>query len=384
MNKPVRLVAINIGGGYVPGINSVITGAVLAANELGWGIVGIRDGFDGLLFPERYPEGGLVPLTPRMVRQLSATGAVLGTAPRSDPFRVRTVNADNQIEEIDRSDELLAKLRAEKIDAVISVVSSAALSVLFRLHRKGLAAVCVPKSAENDVAGTLLSFGFNSTLSYTVDTLERAREAAESARRIGVVEVLGDHSGWLALQAGMAARADAVLIPEIPFDLRKIAEKFRAKAKAGEEHGLVVVAAGATAVNGSEAQPDTAPNPLKASLAPLATGPEGAHVIDQSGRMAHSVALQLQRLTDQQTYPLVLGQLAKGGPPTAVDRQLGLGYGAGAVRAIQDGQCGVMVAFQPPDLKFVPLAEAINKIRTVPRDSLFVQLSRSLGIALGD
>jgi len=384
MNTPVHTIAINIGGGYVPGINSVITGAVLAASELGWDVVGIRDGFDGLLFPDRYPEGGVVPLTPRMVRHLSATGAVLGTAPRSDPFRVRTVNADNQIEEIDRSDELLAKLRTEKIDAVISVVSSAALSVLFKLHRKGLATVCVPKSAENDVAGTLLSFGFNSTLSYTVETLERVREAAESARRIGVVEVLGEHSGWLALQAGMAVCADAVLIPEIPFDLRKVAEKLRAKAKAGQEYGLVVVAAGATPAAGSEIIESAAPNPMRASLAPLATGPEDSYVIDQSGRMANSVALRLQRLTDQQIYPLVLGPLVKGGPPTAVDRQLGLGYGAGAVRAIQDGQCGVMVAFQPPDLKFVPLAEAINKIRTVPRDSLFVQLSRSLGIALGD
>ncbi len=384
MSAPERVIAINIGGGYVPGINSVITGAVLAAGELGWQVVGIRDGFDGLLFPERFPEGGTIPLTPRMVQHLSANGAVLGTVPASDPFRVRTVSADNQIEELDRSDELLARLKGANIEAVISVVSSAALSVMFKLHRKGLATVCVPKSAENDIAGTLLSFGFNSALSYTVDTLQRAREAAESARKIGVVEVLGEHSGWLALQAGMAVCADAILIPEIPYDLREIADKFRAKAKAGQEHGLVVVAAGAAPADGAGIQTEAAPDSLRASLSPLASGPSGPHVIDQSGRVANSVALELQRLTDLQTYPLVLGQLVKGGPPTAVDRQLGLGYGAGAVRAIQEGQCGVLVTFQPPDLKFVPLAEAINRIRTVPRDSLFVQLSRSLGIALGD
>jgi 6-phosphofructokinase 1 len=123
---------------------------------------------------------------------------------------------------------------------------------------------------------------------------------------------------------------------------------------------------------------------MKASLSPGATGHAGAHVIDRSGHVAATVALQLQRLTDHETYPLVLGDLVKGGPPTAVDRQLGLGYGAGAVRGLQDGQSGVMVTFQPPDLTFVPLAEAINKVRTVPADSVFMQVARSLGISFGD
>jgi len=119
-------------------------------------------------------------------------------------------------------------------------------------------------------------------------------------------------------------------------------------------------------------------------LSPGATGQGGSHVIERSGRAAEAVALQLQLLTDQMTYPLVLGPLVRGGPPTAVDRQLGLGYGAGAVRALSENQSGVMVAFQPPELKFVPLAEAINKVRTVPADSVFIQIARSLGIALGD
>ena len=127
-----------------------------------------------------------------------------------------------------------------------------------------------------------------------------------------------------------------------------------------------------------------APDSLKASLSPGATGEGGSHVIERSGRAAQAVALKLQRLTDQATYPLVLGPLIKGGPPTAVDRQLGLAYGAGAVRALHEDKGGVMVAFQPPDLKFVPLAEAINKVRTVPDNSVFVQIARSLGIALGN
>jgi 6-phosphofructokinase 1 len=123
---------------------------------------------------------------------------------------------------------------------------------------------------------------------------------------------------------------------------------------------------------------------MRAALSPGATGEEGFHVIERSGRVAGEVALAIQRLTDQETSPLVLGQLAKGGTPTVVDRQLGLGYGAGAVHALNNNQSGVMVVFQPPDLKFVPLNEAINRFRPVPADSEFLQITRSLGISLGD
>src|SRR5512137_1802918 len=381
----MKRIAINFGGGYVPGLNSVIAGAVLAAQELGWETVGIRDGFEGLLFPDRYPDGGVMTLTPAIVENLTgATGCILGTAAQSDPFHVRTINAENIVEEVDRSDDLLEVIQKEKIDAVISVVGARALSILWKLSRKGLKTVCVPKSVENDVAATMLSFGFNSALSFVAEMLERCRQAAQAARRIGVVEVLGEHSGWLALQAGMAVCADAVLIPEIHYDLRKIAAKLREKAKAGQTFGLVVVAEGAKALAGVDVLPRASDLKMKAALSPGATGDEGFHVIERSGRVAAEAALEIQRLTDQETYPLVLGQLAKGGTPTVVDRQLGLGYGAGAVCALRSGQSGIMVVFQPPDLKFVPLAEAINKFRTVPADSEFLRITRALGIALGD
>jgi ATP-dependent phosphofructokinase / diphosphate-dependent phosphofructokinase len=383
MSDRTKRISVNLGGGYVPGLNAVVHGAVLAASELGWEIIGIRDGFDGLLFPDRYSDGGLVPLSAQLVETLSsASGAILGTAARTDPFRVRTVNAENQVEELDRADELLARLRKEQIDAVISVVGASMLSILWKLNRKGLKTVCVPTSVENDVAATVLSVGFNSALSYATETLDRARQAAEAARKIGVVEVLGEHAGWLALQAGMAVCADAVLIPEIPYDLTKVAERIRHKMRDGRPFGLVVVAEGAAPAAGRAA---TAPmHALRASLSPGATGHEGGHVIERSGRAAGAVALELQRLTDVETYPLTLGPLVKAGVPTAVDRQLGLAYGAAAVRAIREGQTGVLVTFQPPELKFVPLADAINKIRTVPKDSVFIQVARLLGMSLGD
>jgi 6-phosphofructokinase len=383
MSPPTKRIAINSGGGYVPGLNAVVTGVIIAANELGWEVLGIRDGFDGLLFPDRYPNGGVVPLSSVLADNLAAsTGSILGNSTRTDPFRVRVVNANQMVEEVDRSGDLLERIRAEQIDSVISVVSGPALSVLFKLHRKGLKTVCIPKSVENDIAATQLAFGFNSALSYAVETLDRMRLAAQSAAKIGVVEVLGEHSGWLALQAGIAVCADAVLIPEVPYDLCKVAARLRQKAR-GTASGLVVVAEGAMPANGDAVAP-AASDALKTMLSPLSTGPTSANVVERSGSAAREVALRLQRLSDQPTYPLVLGQLVKAGAPTAVDRQLGIGYGAAAVRAIRHNQTGVMVAFQPPNLDFVPLAEAVNKVRTIPANNLFVEIARSLGISLGD
>lgn len=381
----IKRIAINFGGGYVPGLNSVITGTVLSAHQLGWEVVGIIDGFDGLLFPGRYPDGGLIKLDPKRTSDISVSAnSILGTAAKSDPFNVHTINADGFAEEADMSDILLKRIREEKIDAVVSVVGSRALSILWKLSRKGLPAVCIPKSVENDVEATLLSFGFNSALSFVAEMLERARIAAESGRKIGVVEVMGENSGWLALQAGMAVCADAVLIPEIPFDLQKIILKLKGKAKSGKLTGLIVVAEGARPLELPGSKEEDRGSTLRSSLSPGATGESGSNIIERSGRIAKEVALEIQRQTGQETSALVLSQLARGGNPTVVDRQLGLGYGAGAVRALNNGQTGVLVVFQPPDLRFVPITEAINKVRTVPVNSEFVKIARDLGISLGE
>ncbi len=371
-----------VGAGHVPGLNSVILGAALAAGRLGWEMVGIRDGFDGLLHPERYPDGGLVALSPETIRNIDPTAAgLLGQAARVDPFHVRQVNELEMVEEADLSGELLAKLQAADIDALIAVVGGRGLSIIYKLHRKGLNAVCVPRSIENDLAATSVSFGFNSALSFTIEMLDRVRQAAQSARKIGVVEVLGEQAGWLALQSAIAVCADAVLIPEIPSDLKAVAARLEDKVSAGRPWGLVVVAEGATFVD--DLAVVAATPSLKASLSPLATGVASEHVIRRAGQAAETVASRLQLSIAQETFPLVLGPWVRGGAPTAVDRQLGLAYGAGAVRAIKAGTYGSMVAFVPPDLKFVPLADAINKVRTVPADSEFIQIATSLGIFLG-
>ena len=381
----IRRIAINVGAGFVPGMNAVVLGAAMAAGKMGWQMIGIRDGFDGLLHPERFPDGGLVTLSPQLVENLDpAGGGILGQSVRVDPFHVRTLNEDQMVEELDLSDELLKRLQAERIDALISVVGGRGLSIFHKLHQKGLNTVCIPRSIENDIAATAVSFGFNSALSFTIEMLDRARQAAQSARKIAVVEVLGEQAGWLALQAGIAVCADAVLIPEIPCDLKMVAARLKDKISPRRPYGLVVVAEGAKIVESPQARAaNPAVDSLKATLSPLATGEASDHVIRRSGQAAETVATGLQLLLAEETYPLVLGSWTRGGAPTAVDRQLGMAYGVGALRAVKAGKYGTMIAFVPPDIHFVPLAEAINKVRTVTADSDFIQIARSLGINLG-
>jgi 6-phosphofructokinase len=382
LNTKNRRIAINIGGGFGPGMNAVVTGATLSAAQLGWEVVGIRNGFTGLLEPGDYPDGGLLAVSPQLAERVDpAASSLLGQSPRVDPFRMRHVDEDGMIDEVDRSDELLAAIKDQGIDALISVVSGRGLGILHKLHRKGLNVVCIPRSPENDIAATAVALGFNSALSFTIEMLDRAREAARSSRQIAVVEVQGEQAGWLALQAGIAAGADAILIPELPADIDAVAEHLRGKMGVERPYGLVVVAEG-VALEDASASADE-PSPMQASLSPLAAGQSTAFAIQRSGRAAKIVANQLQLLLAEETYPLVLGPWARGGQPTAVDRQLALAYGAGAIRALNAGQGGVMVSFQPPDIAFVPLLEAINKVRTVPADSEMMLIARTLGICLG-
>lgn len=391
MSSRARRIAINIGSGYVPGLDLVVAGAALAANEFGWEIVGIRDGYDGLLYPERYPRGGTLILGPEIADAAGCGGSLIGTAARTDPFHVRGIDAENQVEESDRSGDVLEALRGEGIEAVISLVGGSAvtglhaLSVAFKLHRKGLRTVCVPKSVENEIASVPQAFGYNSVLSHTAETLERIRIGAQDVGRLAVVEVPGQHAGWLALQSGIAALADAILLPEIPYDLAKVASVLAGRGTAGRRPALVVVAEGARPAT-SIAAPAPDPGGLRASLTPNADPDfgEGENVIDRTGAAAKSVALALQRLTDRYVLPFSLGHLVRGGAATAVDRQLGLAYGAAAVRALHAGEDGVLISFQPPDLRTISLPEALNRIRTVPAGSDLILTARALGIAFGD
>jgi 6-phosphofructokinase 1 len=365
-----RRVAVNIGSGFVPGMNSVLMGVALAGGRLGWEVVGIRDGFNGLLYPDRYSDGGLVALSPELVENLDpASGGVLGQAPPVDPFHVRSRDG----KETDFSDEVLRRLHAADIDALISAVGAQGLEIFHKFHLKGFHTVCIPRSIENDIAATAVSCGFNSALSTTIEMLNKAYQAARSARKIAVVEVLGQQAGWIALQAGIAARADAVLMPEIPCQVRNLASRLKDKLSARRPYGLVVVAEGAQLFDDPPGQP----------IAPPGTSPASGIIVPGPGKAAETVAAKLQPRIEGDIYPLVIGPWARGGNPSAVDQQLGMAFGAGAIQALKAGRHGLMVAFAPPEIRFVPLAEAVNKVRTVTADSEFMRIAQALGIYLG-
>ena len=375
----LRRIAINVGAGYLPGINTVITGAARAAGLLGWEIVGIRDGFQGLLHPERCPDGGLVTLSPQMIADLDPfEEGILGQAPRVDPFHDTTVNDGDKVTEEDHSDEILKRLKAENIDALISVVGNQGLGILYKFHCRGLHTVCIPKSIENDIPATSVSFGFNTALSFTIDMLRRAKQAARSARKIAIVEVIGEQAGWLALEAGIAISADAVLMPEIPYNLNMLARRLDDKISTRRPYGLVIVANGVKLFKNSLAEKDTPSR--EGSLLPPAT----EQVIIPFEKTAETLARELQLLTGKETYPLVIGPWARAGTPTAIDLQLGMAYGAGAIHALKASKYGVMVAFAPPEIQYVPLADVIDRVRTVSADSEFLNIAGSLGIYFGN
>ena len=375
----LRRIGINVGAGYLPGINTVITGASQAAGVLGWDIVGIRDGFEGLLHPEKYANGGLVTLSPRNIADLDPFEAgILGQSPRVDPFHDTTHSNG----EVDHSDEILKRLKEEKIDALISVVGGQGMGILYKLHRKGLHTVCIPKSIENEIPATSVSFGFNSALSFTIEMLGRAKQAARSSRKIAVVEVIGEQAGWLALQAGIAISADAVLLPEIPCNLNMLARRLDEKISPRRPYGLIVVAEGVKLFK--KPREEKSGTSRIVSLPPQATGEATEQVIIPFEKTADTLARELQLLIDMETHPLVVGPWARGGSPTAVDLQLGMSYGAGAVQALKLSKNGVMVAFVPPEISYVPLAEVIDKVRKVSTDSEFLKIAESLGIYFGN
>ena len=386
----MRRIAINFGGGLVPGLDEVLAGAVRVARGAGCDLVGIRDGYDGLL-QDGHGDGaaGLIALDLERVENGGAANPI-GVAPRLDPFRMRVVADDGSIDEVDRSDELLQRLRQAGVDGVISVVGGSAvtglhaLSVAFKLHRRGLRTVCIAKSVENEVAGVPMALGYDSVLAHVAESLQRIRSGGRDVGRLAVVEVPGARAGWLAVQAGIAARADAVLIPEIRYDLAALAAALQAAGRAGPPPALVVVAEGVRPADGTA--PAAPADPLRASLAPNADDAfgHGEHVIDRTGSAAQAVAAELQATLGRETLPMTLGLLPRGGPPTALDRQLGRLYGAGAVQALLEGADGVLMSWQPPRLCRVPITEALQRVRALPLDGYLLRGARALGIAFGD
>ena len=362
-------IALSTGGGDAPGLNAVIRSATLCALHRGWEVIGIRDGFNGLMFPERYREGtGMMRLERPMVRGIGHLGGtVLGSTNRGNPCAFPVEQPDGTIVYEDRTEQLVALFREAGIDALITIGGDGSLTIGQRLHQAGLRVIGVPKTIDNDLDKTSATFGFDTAVQIATDLIDRVFTTATSHSRVFVVEVMGRYAGWIALSAGFAAGAHAILIPEIPFSLEPVAAMIKRREARGAEFAVIVVAEGAVPRDGARSVLGKA--------------------VDQAERLggvAEAVAAQLTALTGREARSTVLGHVVRGGTPTAQDRLLGNRFGAAAVRALDEGYDGVMVALAEPHVAYIPLADAVGSLRTVPIDCDTIASAREMGISFGD
>ncbi len=357
-------IAISTGGGDAPGLNAVIRAVVVSAHYRGWKSYGIQRGYEGLL-----SFNGVVPLGLAEVRGITHLGGtILGTTNHGNPFRYVMRNALGEAYEQDRSDDLVAAFQASGFDAMVSIGGEGSLQISHDLWRKGLPVVCVPKTIDNDVSGTLRTFGFDTAVSTATEAIDKLHSTAESHDRVMVVELMGRYAGWIALYSGLSGSADVILLPEIPFDIEKVCDKIRQREAAGRHFSIVVVAEGA--------------RPKDGSIELLER--RGVGTVDRLGGIASKVARAIEHHTGKETRSLVLGHLQRGGSPTTYDRLLALRFGAAAVRAIADRAFGIMVGLNGTDITRVPLENLVGRTKNVPLDCDTVRTARDLGISLGD
>lgn len=362
----IKRIAITTGGGDAPGLNAVIRAVTLAALNRGWECVGIRSGYDGVLHPERFPDGGLIHLDADRVRGIVHTGGtILGTTNRGNPFSYEESMPDGSKKKVDISGRMVKAFADAKIDALVAIGGDGSMDIARQTSELGIRVVGVPKTIDNDLPGTIATFGFDTAVDFATEAIGRLHSTAAAHRRVMIAEVMGRDAGWIALQAGIASTADVVLIPEIPFDIDKVAEKVAQRNADEKFFTIICVAEGAMPVGGEAQYVE-----------------KGG--IKKLGGIGEFVAEELRSRVPNEVRTVVLGHLLRGGSPTARDRMLSLRFGAAAVRALEEGQSSVMVALKPPRVNYIPLAECTKKIKTVPLDCDTILTGRDLGTCFGD
>ena len=357
----IRRIGVLTGGGDAPGLNAVIRAVVKAASNCNCEVIGLEDSFDGLIEPNRWRKLG-----PRDVTGiLRVGGTILGTTNRGNPFLYPIETSGGTKDYSSRCVEMYHEL---KLDALVVIGGDGTLAIAHKFAQAGLPLVGVPKTIDNDIVGTTNTFGFDTAVSFATDAIDRLHVTAEAHHRVIVVEVMGRYAGWIALYSGVAGGADVILIPEIPYDLEKVAQRIRERDKMGARFSIVVAAEGAKAVGG------------KVTLLKEANGA----FVERLGGVAGIVAAQLEELTGKETRSVVLGHLQRGGAPTSFDRMLATRFGARAVELLLEGTFDHMVAFHPPSIAAVPLADVVGKTRTIPRDFDVLRTAKAMGISLGE
>ncbi len=350
-----KQIGILTGGGDAPGLNAVIRSVVrTAVGEFGMKVIGIEDSFEGILGATQ-----TTVLTPKTVSGiLPRGGTILGTRNRGS--FVQMIDGAQHIPEMPIA-EALANLDILGIEALIVLGGEGTLAIAEHFHKRGFPVVGVPKTIDNDLAATELTFGFMTAIDIATEALDRLHTTAASHDRVMILEVMGRNTGWIALHAGLAGSADIILIPEIPFSFESVVRKVNERESQGSRFTNIVVAEGAVEVGGGEMYLDAKQMRL--------------------GGVGDRVRQRVEELTGKESRCVVLGHLQRGGSPNAFDRMLGTNFGACAVRALADGEVGKMVALQAGTIITVPLSEACANIKTVPNDGQLVRTARDIGIS---
>lgn len=359
----VKKIGVLTGGGDCPGLNAVIRAVVKTATGVyGWEVLGFRDGYRGLV------NNDYIKLRKANVSGiLDRGGTILGTSNRDNPFKYK-VQDNGTTRCVDMSDQVITNLRKLEIDCLVIIGGDGTLASARDFARKGLKVIGVPKTIDNDLSATDLTFGFMTAVDTATDAIDKLHTTAESHHRIMILEVMGRYAGWIALQSGLAGGADVILIPEIPYNVQKVVRKIIDRKNSGKSFSIVVVAEGAKPRDGEmvvNKVVSDSPDPVRL------------------GGIGQKLGEQLEELTKIETRVTVLGHLQRGGRPSAFDRILSTRYGVAAVELIQDGRFGTMVSLQGSRIGSVSLEEAIGKLKTVPPDGELVQIATSIGIEFG-
>jgi len=357
----MQRIGVLTSGGDCPGLNAVIRGVVRAASNRHWEVLGFHDGFEGLLPPANFE----VLTTKRCAGIMQLGGTILGTTNRGHFVAKVGEGAHARIPEeiIDRAKSTIQQLG---IGALIAIGGDGSLSTALQMQEAGIPMIGVPKTIDNDLEATAMTFGFDSAVAFVSDALDRLHTTASSHKRVMVIEVMGRHAGWIALYGGLAGGADIILIPEIPFDHEKVAEAVRHREAEGVLSTLVVVAEGAHTHERGELY-------RKAS--------SGEYKL---GGIGEQVAAEIAARTGKETRCCVLGHLQRGGNPTTLDRILGTRFGVHAVELIAEGRFGEMVSYQNYQVLGVPISHAVHKLKRVQPDSQIVNTARAMAISFGD
>lgn len=363
MIDTIQRIGLLTGGGDCPGLNAVIRAAVKTAiNEYGWEVLGIEDGFEGLIKPEKARLLAVADVRGLLPRG----GTILGSTNRANPFHYE-VASDGQVRVFDVSGTVMQRAREYGLDVLIVIGGDGSMRIAHELMHKGLKVVGVPKTIDNDLYGTEITVGFDTAVNTVMEALDKLHTTAESHHRVLVVEVMGRHVGWIALAAGVAGGADVILIPEIPYHLDVITEKINQRYQSGAQFSIVVVAEGSMPFGGE------AVYQAERDLGGVA----------RLGGIGDLVAAQVRRTCQVDVRAMVLGHLQRGGSPTAFDRLLATRFGAMAVHMIAQGQLGHMAALRGGRMTAIPMSDAVSQQKQVPLDSDLVHTAFGLNICLG-